>query len=461
MSKQGLVLVEQAHPRTHYTQLPPPLPPRGHPPQQRHGPRSVPHQQFDGQTHHHHQSQDKQGKQARPGVEVLHVGLGKPQLPLGIAKALLPAKPPGVLRRGRVSAAGSIGDQVPDLPLALSVPRAAHRDPQAVGGTFTGGQVAQVALAGGTHKPQGVELAPVALEADFGAALAPDNKLHAQLGQDLHQGHIGKATVGRNEHAPAAKLRLHPGYHAADAGPLRAPHPPLQDRGRVGPPIDRPGPATRDQRAHQQMLGAFNGLIQGQPPFPFRGQLAQRLRQHCVGHAVGGQARVMPQARQPFEGRLGLIARLFLNDRAHKGCAPFELVAMCPGEDIRAILLEASRPRVLGCHKPRLARVRTRGYSPPNECVLTSVLTQCLAGTPYLVSEAATGLEGLHCAREEQPQIIFLDLMMPGGDGYAALATQAAALLAKDALSRESVAAVLTDVLRAQSSSVAKEERRR
>jgi len=77
------------------------------------------------------------------------------------------------------------------------------------------------------------------------------------------------------------------------------------------------------------------------------------------------------------------------------------------------------------------------------------------------VSEAATGLEGLHCAREEQPQIIFLDLMMPGGDGYAALATQAAALLAKDALSRESVAAVLTDVLRAQSSSVAKEERRR
>jgi CheY-like chemotaxis protein len=39
----------------------------------------------------------------------------------------------------------------------------------------------------------------------------------------------------------------------------------------------------------------------------------------------------------------------------------------------------------------------------------------------------------------------------------AALATQAAALLVKDALSRESVTAVLTDVLSAQASSAVKE----
>ena len=45
---------------------------------------------------------------------------------------------------------------------------------------------------------------------------------------------------------------------------------------------------------------------------------------------------------------------------------------MCPGQYVRDILLEASSPRVLVCHNPRLARVRTRGYSPPNECVLTS-----------------------------------------------------------------------------------------
>src|SRR5262249_51276432 len=43
-----------------------------------------------------------------------------------------------------------------------------------------------------------------------------------------------------------------------------------------------------------------------------------------------------------------------------------------PREHVRDILGQASSPRVLGCHKPRLSRVRTRGYSPPNECVLTS-----------------------------------------------------------------------------------------
>ena len=71
-------------------------------------------------------------------------------------------------------------------------------------------------------------------------------------------------------------------------------------------------------------------------------------------------------------GQLGLDPGLFLNNRAHKGHNPFELVAMCPGEHVRDILGQASSPRGLGCYKPRLARVRTRGYSPPNECVLTS-----------------------------------------------------------------------------------------
>src|SRR5713101_7606449 len=89
----------------------------------------------------------------------------------------------------------------------------------------------------------------------------------------------------------------------------------------------------------------------------------------------------MQQARQAFDrrflvpqaaGQLRLVTALFLNDRVHTGRNPFELLPMCPGEHCRAILLEASSPRVLGCHNPRLSRVCTRGYSPPNECVLTS-----------------------------------------------------------------------------------------
>jgi CheY-like chemotaxis protein/two-component sensor histidine kinase len=50
------------------------------------------------------------------------------------------------------------------------------------------------------------------------------------------------------------------------------------------------------------------------------------------------------------------------------------------------------------------------------------VFKQFLAGTPCVLNETATGLEGLRRAREEHPHIIFLDLGMPGMDGYQLLA---------------------------------------
>ena len=151
------------------------------------------------------------------------------------------------------------------------------------------------------------------------------------------------------------------------------------------------------------MLGPFNRPIQSQAHFTFGGQLPQGLGPHRVGQAVGGQPGVMQQARQAFEGclliaqaagQLGLIPRLFLNDRAHKGGDPFELVAMCPGEHVRDILLKASSPRVLGCHKPRLARVYSRGYSPPNECVLTSDLKEKFPGGQRGSQALAKGRDG-------------------------------------------------------------------
>ena len=115
-----------------------------------------------------------------------------------------------------------------------------------------------------------------------------------------------------------------------------------------------------------------------------------------------------------------------------------------------------------------------------DEEIARYVLSQCLAGTPYLISEAATGLEGVRRAREERPQIIFLDLSMPDIDGYkvldqlksnsttngipvvistskvltpderAELATQATAVLTKDTLSRETVIATITAALHSQ-----------
>jgi CheY-like chemotaxis protein len=129
-----------------------------------------------------------------------------------------------------------------------------------------------------------------------------------------------------------------------------------------------------------------------------------------------------------------------------------------------------------------LARL-TRHASVPKVLIIDDeeiaryVLSQCLMGTPYLISEAATGLEGLRCAREELPQVIFLDLNMRGVNGYAVLeqlkadpitrgipvvistskvltpgervelATRATAIVTKDMLSRETVLATISAIL--------------
>jgi CheY-like chemotaxis protein len=45
-----------------------------------------------------------------------------------------------------------------------------------------------------------------------------------------------------------------------------------------------------------------------------------------------------------------------------------------------------------------------------------------LEGSGYSVSEANDGLEALRCARDLQPDLVILDLHMPGLDGFGVLA---------------------------------------
>jgi CheY-like chemotaxis protein len=48
---------------------------------------------------------------------------------------------------------------------------------------------------------------------------------------------------------------------------------------------------------------------------------------------------------------------------------------------------------------------------------IRSILTELLEGEGYVVTEAADGLAGLELARSEEPDVIVLDLAMPGKTG--------------------------------------------
>jgi CheY-like chemotaxis protein len=101
--------------------------------------------------------------------------------------------------------------------------------------------------------------------------------------------------------------------------------------------------------------------------------------------------------------------------------------------------------------------MRLTGQPPPlliliidDEEISRYVLRQFLVGSPYSITEATTGLEGLRRAREDQPQLIFLDLSMPEGDGYQLLLQLKADPLTKDIPIIVSTAKVLSEEERMQ-----------
>lgn len=134
-------------------------------------------------------------------------------------------------------------------------------------------------------------------------------------------------------------------------------------------------------------------------------------------------------------------------------------------------------------HMMSAGQVSPQGVQPrvliiDDEEVSRYVLRQLIDVTSWLISEAATGLDGVRKAQEEEPQVIFLDLNLPGLDGYGVLEqlradpltqniplivcssklfnaseeewlrARATTVIAKNALSRETVAALLDEVRR-------------
>ena len=132
-------------------------------------------------------------------------------------------------------------------------------------GTFTIRDATEVTAAGVPHKGHGVEFPPLVVPTDLGRAFEPQDELHAQRGQHVHQRHIGKAAVRGHNHAPFPGHALDPRNRPPDDRDLIAAHAPLQHAGIVRPPIDRHCSPPGDQRDdQQQVVRRLNRPIDGQ-----------------------------------------------------------------------------------------------------------------------------------------------------------------------------------------------------
>jgi DNA-binding response OmpR family regulator len=72
--------------------------------------------------------------------------------------------------------------------------------------------------------------------------------------------------------------------------------------------------------------------------------------------------------------------------------------------------------------KPRTnARNRTRMLVIDDSATIVALLSRMLRQNDYEVLEAADAEAGLELARTQAPELIFLDIVLPGMDGFAAL----------------------------------------
>ncbi|HLS83981.1 MAG TPA: response regulator, partial [Arenimonas sp.] len=72
--------------------------------------------------------------------------------------------------------------------------------------------------------------------------------------------------------------------------------------------------------------------------------------------------------------------------------------------------------------KPRInARPGTRMLVVDDSATIVALLARMLRQNGYHVLEAGTAEEGIEIARTQLPELIFLDIVLPGMDGFACL----------------------------------------
>ncbi len=92
----------------------------------------------------------------------------------------------------------------------------------------------------------------------------------------------------------------------------------------------------------------------------------------------------------------------------------------------RYSLIGAARPGAQGEDAPKVRGRASRGVRLARHVLIIeddadvrSAIADALAGEGHSVAEAGDGIEGLERARDHRPDVILLDLMMPGMDGWA------------------------------------------
>jgi signal transduction histidine kinase/CheY-like chemotaxis protein len=222
-----------------------------------------------------------------------------------------------------------------------------------------------------------------------------------------------------------------------------------------------------------------------------RGSRFQALLARSVQEAQLALLKVQPRAIVLDILLTGKDAWTFLTDlKANEETRDIPVIVATTVEDQRkGFALGADAYCIKPVERDVLLRELTRLTSPSelphiliidDEEISRYVLKQFLKGMSCVISEAETGLAGLRKAREERPHVIFLDLGMPGMDGYqvliqlkadpatkdipviintakaisaeeqAQLAATTVAILSKSAMSRETMTEMIKTVMNNQ-----------
>jgi hypothetical protein len=205
---------------------------------------------------------------------------------------------------------------------------------------------------------------PIPAIQNLGALLDANHERHPQGGQQGKERDIGEASICCDPHPPASHFPDNARHGSAHHREFITLHTAFEHRGVIGAPVDGHGTPADNERDDEQMLVPFDRPVDGQPDGPMRRQLDEGWQEHGIRQMARLQPCIVQEPRQPLRrgfliakgaGQLGLTAGLLVNNGPDKIPDAFALMAMCPGQHRRDIIVEASSRRVLSSHIPRLA----------------------------------------------------------------------------------------------------------